>query len=202
MNHPLQCKCGALRGHVTLSAATLRVICYCKDCQAFAYWLGTAPATLDEAGGTDVIATLPSHVKFEQGLDVLACVSFSDKGLLRWYASCCRTPIGNTPRGRTRHFVGLTHSCLASRPLESSFGPLRVRVNTSSASAPVAATPLRAAFSLVKLLAFVLPARLTGRYRINPFFDATSGETIRRPHSPSVTECADLQRVVPGWEPR
>lgn len=177
-------------------------MCYCKDCQAFAYWLNPAPAALDEAGGSDIIATLPSLVKIEQGIEALACVSFSDTGLLRWYASCCRTPIGNTAREHTTHYVGLSPSCLTLRPLDSSFGRLNVRLHTQSARKSVESTSLRAVLSIMKLLSFVVPARLTGRYRINPFFDAASGASIRHPHVLSETESADLQHLVPGWQRR
>jgi hypothetical protein len=33
-------------------------------------------------------------------------------GLLRWYAACCKTPIGNTLPNFRASFVGLIHSCL------------------------------------------------------------------------------------------
>ena len=38
---PLRCRCGALRGVASEVAPTtgLRLVCYCKDCQAFARYL-------------------------------------------------------------------------------------------------------------------------------------------------------------------
>jgi hypothetical protein len=39
-------------------------------------------------------------------------MSLSDKGMLRWYASCCNTPIGNTSRDFKVSHVGLLHNCL------------------------------------------------------------------------------------------
>jgi hypothetical protein len=38
----------------------------------------------------------PAHVKLGAGTDALRCLRLSDKGVLRWYTDCCRTPIGNT----------------------------------------------------------------------------------------------------------
>jgi ABC-type molybdate transport system substrate-binding protein len=39
--HPLRCKCGTVRGYVAYGANTAnRGVCYCKDCQAFARFLG------------------------------------------------------------------------------------------------------------------------------------------------------------------
>jgi hypothetical protein len=107
MNHPLRCQCGTLQGHVSHTESVCRGICYCKDCQAYAQFLGKPGEILDEMGGSDVIATLPRHVTFTQGLEALTCVSLSDKGMLRWYASCCNTPVGNTSRDFKVSHVGL-----------------------------------------------------------------------------------------------
>jgi hypothetical protein len=44
MNVPLRCRCGRVRGVASdVSRSTgFRFICYCKDCQAFAHFLGRA----------------------------------------------------------------------------------------------------------------------------------------------------------------
>jgi hypothetical protein len=194
MSHPLRCRCGAVRGHVSLSAATSRAVCYCKDCQAFAHFLGRADDVLDEAGGTDIVAAAPSQVRFEQGLDALACMSLSERGLLRWYASCCSTPIGNTPRDPKVHYVGLVHSCLSAQSMDESFGSARVRINTQSARRRVTATPVAMFGAVLKLMRFVLPARIGGRYRDNPFFNA-QGEAIR---APRVLDSAERSRLKAG----
>ena len=39
---------------------------------------------------------MPAHVKLGAGTDAMRCLRLSDKGVLRWYTDCCRTPIGNT----------------------------------------------------------------------------------------------------------
>ncbi|HEX6362932.1 MAG TPA: DUF6151 family protein [Albitalea sp.] len=193
MNHPLRCLCGNVRGHVVLPATTARAVCYCRDCRAFARYLERADI-LDAQGGTDIVATPPSHVRFEHGVDALACMSLSPRGLLRWYAGCCRTPIGNTPRDRRTHYVGLVSACLAAQPLEPSFGPARVRLNTASARGPVRSSRVGTALAVLKIMAFVLPARFTGRHRDNPFFDATSGDPIKRPEVLALEEATRLKR--------
>jgi hypothetical protein len=193
MNHRLQCQCGAIRGHIALPATTARVICYCKDCQAFARYLGHAGSILDAKGGTDIVATLPSHVRFEQGLDALVCVSLSEAGLLRWYASCCRTPIGNTPRDRKIHYVGLIHSCLAQQSLDSSFGEARLHLNTKSARGSVSATPVGTTLAMLRLMRSIVPARLTRRYLENPFFHPASGEPMKQPQVLSAAEASALR---------
>lgn len=182
MSHPLQCRCGQLRGRVALSAPAVRTICYCPDCRTFARFLPQADAILDASGGTELVATEPSAVVFEHGLDALACMSLSERGLLRWFSTCCRTPIGNTPRDRRMHYVGLVHSCLATKPLEPSFGPVRLRVNTNSATGPVPPNRVGGWLSLFTLLRSLGLSRITGRYRQNPFFPRDDGEPLTRPH--------------------
>ena len=93
----------------------------------------------------------PKLVHFTQGLEALACMSLSHRGLLRWYASCCNTPIGNTSRDFKTAYVGLTESCLrsGSPSLQESFGPVRMVLNTKSARGSVKSTPVS---NLVALL--------------------------------------------------
>ncbi len=64
MNHPLRCRCGTLKGHVSHPEKASRGVCYCKDSQAFARLLGTTDDILDDMGGTDVLATLPKYTPF------------------------------------------------------------------------------------------------------------------------------------------
>ncbi|MGH8856217.1 MAG: DUF6151 family protein, partial [Telluria sp.] len=110
MTIALRCRCGKVRGQVDPSGVAARAVCYCKDCQAFGRFLGGG--VLDAAGGTEVEATLPAAVRFEAGMEHLACMSLSPKGLYRWYAACCRTPIGNTPRDPRTAYVGLVRACV------------------------------------------------------------------------------------------
>ena len=98
MNHSLRCTCGKLRGHVSEPEKGIHLMCYCKDCQAFANFLGKGAELLDAQGGSDIVAVHPRSVHFTEGQGELACMSLSPNGLLRWYARCCNTPIANTPR--------------------------------------------------------------------------------------------------------
>ena len=97
MSHPLQCRCGTLKGVIANPRSGNRVVCYCRDCQAFAYFLGREADVLDELGGSEVVQILPRNLTFTQGVETLACLRLTENGLLRWYAACCSTPIGNTP---------------------------------------------------------------------------------------------------------
>ena len=171
MTIALRCRCGKLRGQVDAAGVAARAVCYCKDCQAFGQFLG--PGTLGAAGGTEVAATLPAAVRFDAGLEHLACMSLSPKGLYRWYASCCRTPIGNTPRDPRTAYVGLVRACLDASPdeIERQLGPLTSHVNTQSATAPVKSSGAGTAWVVAKVGMMLLKARLGGGYKNNPFFD-------------------------------
>lgn len=107
---PLRCACGTIRGTALAVApgAGNHVVCYCKDCQAFARFLGR-PGITDEQGGTDIFQMAPGRVRITAGAEALACVRLSDKGLHRWYCRDCKTPLGNTVSARVP-FVGLIHS--------------------------------------------------------------------------------------------
>ncbi len=168
------------------------MLCYCADCQAFARFLGRDGDILDARGGSDVIQVLPKDITFTAGAPALACIRLTAKGLLRWYAACCNTPIGNTLASPSISFIGLLHSCVGGPgdALEASFGPVRAWVNTDGASGvpkPQAAGMARTVFWF---LATAVRARLNGSYRLSPFFDAGTGAPVVVPRVLSAAEYA------------
>lgn len=182
MSIALRCRCGKLEGEVDASRVKARAICYCKDCQAFARFLKAEDAVLDASGGTEVEATLPAGVRFTKGLEHLACMSLSPKGIYRWYASCCNTPVGNTPRNPKASYVGLVRTCLAAAPeeLDRQLGRSYITANTESAHGPTKTTPLATVAAVGRLGVMLVGARIGGGWRENPFFDA-AGAPIRTP---------------------
>jgi hypothetical protein len=177
--HPIQCRCGAMRGELLVTRAANHAVCYCRDCRTYAFVLSKNGEFLDSLGGTEVIATLPQHVHLTAGHERLACLSLSPHGALRWYASCCNTPIANTPRDFRTPYVGLIRACLdrGATSFESVFGPVRMRVNTSSVKGRVSAIPISTFVTILKFFSWLIPARLNGNYRQTPFFDA-SGKPV------------------------
>lgn len=198
MNHPLRCQCGTLQGHVSHTETVCRGVCYCKDCQAYAHFLGKADEILGEMGGSDVVATLPQHVTFTQGVERLTCMSLSDKGMLRWYASCCNTPIGNTARDFKVSHVGLLHNCLRdpSASLDDAFGPVRMRVGMKSAKGTPKAMALSTTVSVLQFMARLIRARLDGSYKKTPFFDPETGAPRVSPKALTPDERARLMQAV------
>lgn len=198
MNHPLQCQCGTLRGHVSHTESVCRGVCYCKDCQAYAHFLGKAGEMLDEMGGSDVIATLPRNVTFTQGVEKLTCMSLSNRGMLRWYASCCNTPVGNTARDFKVSHVGLLHNCLqdSSASLDSVFGPVRMRVGMKSAKGTPKPMALSTTVSILRFMATLIRTRLNGGYKITPFFNPEDGAPRVSPKVLTPDERARLAEAV------
>jgi Family of unknown function (DUF6151) len=184
-----------LKGYVSHPGEVNRGVCYCRDCQAYAHFLGKPGDILDAMGGTDVVATLPAHVTFTEGIDALTCMSLTDKGLLRWYASCCNTAIGNTSRHFKFSFVGLVHTCLEndpSRTVDASFGPVRMLTGTKTAKGKPPSMGFSTFSSVLRFLSTVLRARLDGRYKRTPFFDAQGKPIV----APKVLTANEHERVM------
>jgi len=184
MSIRLQCRCGKLQGAIDESGTYARATCYCKDCQAYAHWLGS-PGLLDANGGTDIVAMAPSKLHFTRGEEHLACVTLTGR-TLRWYAACCRTPLGNTARSPKVHYVGVPATCLApAEAVDAVVGPAgRARANTGSATGRVRPTPIGMALAGARVAAGVLRARMRG-LRHTPFFDDASGRPVRPPMPPA-----------------
>ena len=198
MSHPVQCRCGTLKGFVTHPERVNRVVCYCRDCRAFAHFLGRADDILDAGGGTEVIQTIPANVTFIAGTEVLACMRLSEKGLLRWYTKCCNTPIGNTVANYRVSFIGLVHSCLDStgESLDASFGPVRMWSFTKSSKVPVNAPRFSLVAGMARFAGMLIRARIDGSYKRTPFFAVSTGAPIVPPQVLSSGERERLRNVV------
>jgi hypothetical protein len=105
----IACECGSLSANADLhkGESNHRIVCYCDDCQSYARHLGSPATVLDTHGGTDIIQLSPAHFKLAHGREHLGVLRLSPNGLLRWYATCCNTPICNTPANLDMPYLGL-----------------------------------------------------------------------------------------------
>lgn len=181
---PLKCACGTLQGTVSgVSPRTVgRLLCYCDDCQAFARWLGAADRALDEHGGTDITQVSQATVRFVAGAEQLAAIRLTPTGMIRWYAACCRTPVGNTMGSPAAPFVGLISTFVDhagdGRIRDEVFGPIRGRGFGRFAKGPVDAPdrpPLR---FLARAVLLLLRWRLRGDHRQSAFFPAGAPRVV------------------------
>jgi Family of unknown function (DUF6151) len=207
---PLSCRCGRVRGLASEIApsAGFRLVCYCKDCQAFARFLAHVPeggapvfrqgyapmqepGVLDAAGGTDIFQMPPAPVKLSAGTDVVRCLSFSGK-VLRWYADCCRTPLANTASSPRFPVVALIHSFMDhaftdqlahGRTRNGALGRPLCRIYERSAIAPLPPdAPAPASFAaFARRGSKLLGWWWRGLARPSPFFDAHSGAPLAAP---------------------
>jgi hypothetical protein len=186
-----------VQGELLRPHRTLRAVCYCRDCQAYAHALDDAARVLDGNRGTEVAATVARDVRFTAGADKLACLSLSERGLLRWYAACCRTPIANTPRDPRLPYAGVMHTCLGDAvQREQAFGPVRMFVNTKGAHPAVPRPSAVQMLSLLRIAPALLWARLSGGWRETPFFDAALDRPVTEPHVLSAQERAQAMAAV------
>ena len=169
----LRCECGSVKAVARDVSPRLgnRVVCYCESCQQFPIKLGKAEHVLDAFGGTEIYQLPPAHVEIVEGVEHVRCLKHSERGLHRFYAGCCDTPLANAP-GLGLPFIGLLHS-VDSEPgkRDERLGPVRAHVNVGGATAALPADRRGGlAGVIVRLLAQMLVWRLKGVTRPHPFF--------------------------------
>ncbi len=192
----LQCRCGAVRAIARGVAPQTgnHCFCYCSDCQAFAKALDRVDV-LDRNGGTDIFQMSQARFEFTHGVDRVACLRLTPKGLVRWYASCCNTPIGNTMATRGIPFVGVVRA-FVREPAGDALGPVRARGFRESATGDVAAIPPdnQSLWSmLLRALRLMISWRLRGDHKRSAFFDAASGAPLKAPRILTEVERAALR---------
>lgn len=186
MEMNIECDCGAVKGTVeSKHLKGYRATCLCDDCQAYAHYIQRAD-TLDANGGTDVIPVMPSHYALQSGIGNLKCVRLSPKGMFRWYASCCNSPMGNSMPTQKIPYLGVPERVFAKKysaeQIEKEFGPVLERVQAQFAKGtlpPLSQKKVSLTF-LLRVLKFIIFAKLTGAGKPSPFFN--NGEPIAKPY--------------------
>jgi hypothetical protein len=181
MDAELRCRCGSIEGRVKDASrpAVNRVVCYCDDCQAFAHHLGRADV-LDAHGGSDVVQVAPAALAFHRGADAIVGLRLSPKGLYRWYASCCKTPLGNT-LSPSIPFVGIVAQAfdVGGLTADAIFGEPIGAIQGKYAIGPAPEGSVKPNVRLLaRAAAKVLGWRLTGRAWPHPFFDRATRQPI------------------------
>jgi hypothetical protein len=174
-----------------------RFLCYCKDCQAFARFLDRADV-LDAAGGTDIFQMPPGRVTLTAGTDALRCLCLGNRGVLRWYAACCRTPIANTANRPGFPVIGVIHSFMDrdfladGRSRDEVLGPPLCRIHERSAVGPLTAPPPPTFAVFARRAAKMVGWWLRGLGRPTPFFDDRTNAPRSVPRALTPSERAAL----------
>jgi hypothetical protein len=197
------CRCGEVRGIVDSTGpdAVNRVVCYCDDCQAFAHWLGRADL-LDTNGGSDIVQLAPASMAFTDGEHNVAGVRLTPRGLFRFYASCCRTPVGNMV-GTGIPFVGVVAQAFAAdgQHPDDAFGPPTGAIKGEYAVGPPPPGSKGLPLGLMaRAIVKVLSWRMAGRAWPHPFFDRATGKP-KFPISTVPPEDRKRLRVLCGPRP-
>jgi hypothetical protein len=180
----LKCTCGKVRG-VAINISTTsgnRLVCYCKDCQAFAQYLHRENEILDEYGGTDIFQMPLAHVHVTSGTEYVRCVRLTSKGMHRWYTDCCKTPIGNTLTAGVP-FIGVISTFMDDKDTRNStIGRVRGYMFIKSAKGTFPADRISAFTFLVILRAFSMMFvwKLKGLNKPSSFF-TSEGTPVSEP---------------------
>lgn len=166
------CRCGKVRMRLDVPgrSAGTRVTCYCRDCQTAARLNGDGDKILGPAGGTDIYQTTPDRLTIERGAEELEIVRLSPKGLMRWHARCCDTPMVNTLERLALPFVGLVLRPDQRAAADAVLGPVVAHAFTASAPRGEGAPAKDVHFARTggQLVMRMIAAALSGRARHNP----------------------------------
>lgn len=188
-----ECSCGKTHWQVQGEKRRpgLRLACHCADCQAFAHHLGHQD-TLDDAGGTEVFQIRPADLEITIGEENVRPLRLSPNGLIRWYATCCKSPIAFTPSNPRIAYLGLVTTPVQDK---APLGPLIARVNTKTATKPVAS--FGRAQAVIRIGARLAALRLGGGWKRSPLFDE-DGQPIAAPYVISREDRARAYENVGG----
>ena len=163
---PFACDCGKLRGTLLNVGPRSgnRIDCFCRDCRAAELYCGQPdPAP----GPVKIFQTTPDRVRFDAGLDQLAVFSLSETGVLRWQARCCGATMFLTARSPKLSFTSFRTDRLED---PDALGPVVARAFVRKPSGK------RGHEGLARFIAGfarrAIGARLTGKWKDTPFFDA------------------------------
>jgi len=148
---------------IAAKARGTHVVCYCADCQTYANTLDNGAARVDSDGGTEIFQTLPMHFEFLAGKEHLAALRLGPKGILRWYAGCCGTPIANTLPAPGLPFVGAVLP-----PGAEDYGPVTSLLSTIGTAPHIKETRVLGAY--LSVMGRVLGSVLSRKKRATPFF--------------------------------
>lgn len=169
------CRCGALTGRLVGidPREGTHLVCHCADCARADRAFGGAG---DAAQGVALWQTTPDRVVIETGAAHLRLTRLSPRGLNRWVAGCCGTPMFNTLKGPGMPFVGVLVARLDSA---AALGPV---IAHGFLDTPGGKSRHKGGLTVgARFVKRALRARLSGAWRATPFFDPESGAPVAEP---------------------
>ncbi|KIN61642.1 GFA domain containing protein [Sulfitobacter noctilucae] len=162
--------------------------CYCSSCRAAEVFVGQPDPAPDPVG---IFQTSADALRIDGGHDHLSVFSFGETNLLRWYASCCGTPMFNTMRNPKMGFVGIRTTCLADT---EALGPV---LGTGFITADDGKQTHRGLRLIVwRMFKRIARSRLTGSWAKSPLFD----KATRKPVKPvKVVTAAERRALIKAF---
>ena len=180
----IQCDCGSFEARLSGMPKNTpgRLVCYCDDCQVYLKRLGRAEI-LDTWGGTEIVPVYPNEFEIVKGFEHLQCNKIHSKGLERWSASCCNSPIGNTKVGFP--WVGILNTAYQAKDPKNlkSLGDIKSRVMGKH---KVGAPPFKVSEKMglgdaFNVIPFILKGFFQKRFRGSPFYQADGVTPVKEP---------------------
>lgn len=180
------CACGQLQGQIADEAIAFgtHLVCYCRDCRATQlYFNQPDPAP----GPVDLWQTTPDAFDIQKGADKLGLFRLGPRGAMRWFATCCNTPMFNTATTPKVPFAVIQVDRITS---PDRLGPVVGKAFVPKSSGKTAHQGLGRI--ILKTLPRIAGALLSGRWRKTPFFDVDTGKPVADPVIPGKQERAAL----------
>ena len=189
------CQCGAVRGTVAIPSPIDGecLVCHCHDCRDFIRLMGKADTMLDDLGGLALFNFRGSRLRLEQGTEKLASLHMTDRPVLRWYASCCDTPMFNSFATSNLPFLDILVPTIRDATALSGLRKRQRHLFTKSATGD--ASGLRKTYPLA-MMARTFPRMVRewagGARKANPLFDPSTGKPVAEPRRVSAKERAAI----------
>lgn len=182
------CSCGALRGEASEAGIKtgLHLVCHCADCRANELYHGRPDPAPDPVA---LFQLAPDSITITSGAEHLRAIRLGPRGPLRWYTACCGTPFANTLAKPGLPFAGMRADLFQDK---SALGKIRARAFIPSALPGKPPQTKGGAAMAWGILSRMLAARLSGRWKQNPFFDADTGRPVAEPELISKERRAQL----------
>lgn len=158
------CRCSAFRGHIRAQPKATYVQCFCDTCRKV-----HAHLTQETVSEVHLLLSVPDALQIDAGQDKLAALTASGKGPIRWFTSCCNTPVANTLRSAKLPFMSFQTLLLSD---DVALGRPRALINQPDNKGTKGGAVM--AFGVATRM---LSSRLTGRWKDTPFFDAENAPT-------------------------
>lgn len=187
---PFTCTCGKFSAvlHDVGPDDGTRLTCYCSDCRDFVKVIGR-PELLDANGGNAVYQTRVAKLEIIEGAELLATLHMTDKPTMRWYSTCCNTPLFSTLPKAKPAFLSVNTSGFERAKVDAALGPSNGDFLSHEAEPPLTnprpVPPLKLA---LKFIPHLFKDTFFGDWKKSPLFDPETREPLAKPRRVTAQE--------------